>query len=280
MGLANPLLEVQNLTIVYPEGARTIVDDLSFSVPAGGSVALVGESGSGKTSASLAIMGLLPKGLVRTGGKIFLLGEEITNLSEEELRKIRNVKMGMVMQNPMSCFDPVFTIWSHFKETMTSHFKIDRDQIREKALNSLSDAGFPEPEKILELFPFQMSGGMLQRVMLAIALVMSPPLAIADEATTDLDVASQALILRLLKERRQSHGLSLLIITHDLSVAAAMASQIVVMENGRLAESGKAVDVFAHPSSPCAARLLSLHRSLYTDRYLKVTENLVREVSQ
>jgi nickel transport system ATP-binding protein len=271
-------LEVENLTITYPAGGRTILDDLSFSVPAGQAVALVGESGSGKTSAALAIMGLLPKGLVKTSGKITLMGEEISNLSEEEFRKIRNVKIGMVMQNPMSCFDPVFTIWSHFKETMTSHRKMDGQEIRQKALSALAEAGFKEPDKILELFPFQMSGGMLQRVMLAIALVMSPPLAIADEATTDLDVASQALILRLLKQHRQNQNLSLLIITHDLSVAAAMASRIVVLENGRLAESGQAVDLFAQPSSPCTARLLSLHRSLYTERYLKVTENLAREV--
>ncbi|MDR0621930.1 MAG: ABC transporter ATP-binding protein [Deltaproteobacteria bacterium] len=274
--MAEAVLEVSHLTITYPAGGRTIVDDLSFSVLAGEAVALVGESGSGKTTASLAIMGLPPDGLRKTAGSVRLLGEDITDLSQEGYRKLRNVKMGMVMQNPISCFDPVFSIWSHFKETLKSHQSVTKDEIREKAVLALSEAGFERPENVLELYPFQMSGGMLQRVMLAITLVLSPPLVIADEATTDLDVPSQAVILRLLNERRQERGLSLLIITHDLSVAAAMASKIVFLENGHLIEIGEAKTIFSNPASTGASKLLALHRDLYTDRYMKVTKNLTQ----
>ncbi|MDR2613260.1 MAG: ABC transporter ATP-binding protein [Deltaproteobacteria bacterium] len=274
-------LKVEGLTLDFPRGPRRIVEDLSFTVPEGRTLAIVGSSGSGKTLASLAVMGLLPQGIEVTRGEILLDGVNVLELTDEERRRMRNTRIAMVLQNPMSAFDPIFTIWSHFKETMTSHRDFgsrragaDRSEMRAQAVASLGRVGFEDPQRILELYPFQMSGGMLQRVMLALALLDSPPLVIADEATTDLDVVSQAHVLRLLKEHCRENRLSLLLITHDLSVAAGLADEMVVMDSGRQTESGTVREIFAHAESDCARRLLAVHRALYSERYVRITANL------
>ena len=268
-------LEINRLKIVLESTERPIVESLSFEVPAGKTVALVGESGSGKTMTSMAVMGLLPAGIRQVEGSISIDGQNVSELSAEQYRQLRNTKVSIVMQNPMSAFDPVMNIYRHFVETLASHDLTNRKEIRAKATEALSEVGFSDPRTILELYPFQMSGGMLQRVMLAIALISVPPIVIADEATSDLDVLSQARILRILKDHCRKNRLALLLITHDLSVAAGLADEMVLMKDGGLVEKSSVGEFFRNPQTPYAQRLLELHRGLYTPRYLKIMDNLV-----
>jgi ABC-type glutathione transport system ATPase component len=270
-------LEIEHLRVTL--GHREIIRNVSFTVPGGTTVALVGESGSGKTMTAMAVMGLLPEGLHRTGGHIIVDGQDVDKLSPEQYRQIRNKKVAVVMQNPMSSFDPILNIFQHFKETLASHADMEGREIREKAEAALSEVGFADPKATLELYPFQMSGGMLQRAMLALALIQSPPLVIADEATSDLDILSQSKILKLLKEHCAKRHLALLIITHDLSVAASMADEIVLMKDGELVEYGRTREFFKTPQTPYAKRLLELHRGLYTEQFLKITSNLAAEMA-
>ena len=269
-----PALQINNLSLELTSTGRKIIDDLSFTVPGGTTVALVGESGSGKTMTSMAVMGLLPPGIKRIGGTIIIDHQPTEELTPEQYRELRHRKAAMVMQNPMSAFDPVLSIAYHFWETLSSHGFSDKAEVRRQALTGLAEVGFDDPARILELYPFQMSGGMLQRVMLALALILRPPLIIADEATTDLDVLSQARVLRLLKEHCQKHHLALLMITHDLSVAAGLADEMVVLKNGRLIEQGPVAQVFQAPRTEYAAELISIHRSLYTSRYQRIMNNM------
>jgi ABC-type dipeptide/oligopeptide/nickel transport system ATPase component len=272
-------LEIENLSVALADGGREIVRDISFAVPGGSTVALIGESGCGKTITSMAIMGLLPPGIVQTGGKITIGGLDTSSLTAEQYRQLRNTGVSIVMQNPMSAFDPVFSIFYHFHETLHSHGHRNKRENRTIALEVLKDVGFAEPKDILDLYPFQMSGGMLQRVMLALALIASPPLIIADEATSDLDVLSQARILRLLKKHCDSRHLALLLITHDLSVAAEMADNVVVMKDGVVLEKKPVGEFFKNPQTPYAAMMLELHRGLYTPRYRNIIANLAKGVA-
>lgn len=269
-----PALQINNLSLELASVGRKIIDDVSFTVPGGTTVALVGESGSGKTMTSMAVMGLLPPGIRRVGGTITVDHQPTEDLSAEQYRDLRHRKVAMVMQNPMSAFDPVLSISYHFWETLSSHGIGDKAEVKRLALEALAEVGFDDPARILELYPFQMSGGMLQRVMLALALMLRPPLIIADEATTDLDVLSQARILKLLKTHCRKHHLALLLITHDLSVAAGLADEMVVLKEGRLMERGPVERVFKSPQSPYTAELVSIHRGLYTPRYQRIMNNL------
>ena len=271
-----PALKINNLSISYPAAGRDIVTDLSFTVPGGTTVALVGESGSGKTMTAMAVLGLLPQGFYRSAGTIGVDDEPTENLSPEEYRRLRNTRVALIMQNPMSAFDPVLSIHFHFRETLASHGLTDKAEIKTRALAALAETGFDDPARILELYPFQMSGGMLQRVMLALALIASPPLVIADEATCDLDVLAQARALKLLRDQCRRRHLALLMITHDLSVAAELADEIVVLKDGRLVEAGPVRRVFASPKSPYTAQMLEAHRALYTPRYQTIMANLAR----
>ncbi|GHT82942.1 nickel import ATP-binding protein NikD [Spirochaetia bacterium] len=267
-------LELEHLKVEIQNNGRTIIDDISFNVPAGKIVALVGESGSGKTMTSMAVMGLLPAGIHKTGGIIRIAGTDYASLNKEDYRAIRNEKVSIVMQNPMSAFDPVLTIRHHFWETIKSHAGSENTDVRETSIAALAEVGFQNPAAILEMYPFQMSGGMLQRVMLAIALLSRPPFLIADEATTDLDVVSQAKILKLLKRHCERNHSAMLLITHDFGVAASLAGGIILMKEGKIIEQNSAERFFSAPKSEYAERLLSYHRMLYTARYTKIMEKL------
>jgi nickel transport system ATP-binding protein len=265
-------LEISGLTI--RAGAKTLVDGVSFSVEYGKTAALLGESGCGKTMTASAIMGLLPPGARKISGNIRICGTDTARLTAEAYRSLRNTTASAVMQNPMSAFDPVLTIFYHFWETLASHGGGDKKSAREAATQSLLRVGFQDPASILGLYPFQMSGGMLQRAMLAIALAASPPLIIADEATTDLDVVSQAKILALLKSYCRENNTALLLITHDLSVAKSLAEEIILMKKGAVVERGETAVFFEEPQSEYAKRLLSCHESLYTSRFKKIIANM------
>lgn len=264
------MLAIEALTLDYlgqqpKRPPKRLVNGISLTLEQGRALALVGESGAGKSLTSLAVMDLLPPGIVRSGGRIVISGLALDDLSAEDKRRLRGGKVAMIMQNPMSAFDPVFTIRSHFAETLAAHDDIapGRGSVTERACAALSEAGFPEPEAILETYPFQMSGGMLQRAMIALALVTGPELLIADEATTDLDAVSQKWIVDLLRREREKRNLSLLLITHDLSVAASLADEIAIMRQGGIVENGRARDVFAAPQEAYTQKLINAHNRLY-----------------
>jgi len=263
-------LQVENLNVHAHNVRRPIIEDLSFSIDPGRTLAFVGESGSGKTMTASAIMGLLPGGVHKHSGNIFILGEDISKWNAEEYRLARNQKISIVMQNPASAFDPVLTIRSHFWETLSSHGWKDNAEAMSAALAALERTGFEDPSGILELYPFQMSGGMLQRVMLAIALIASPPVIIADEATTDLDVVAQKRILTILKEHCRASNAALLLITHDFSVARFLADDVVLLKDGKVVEKNTAEVFFKTPRSEYAKKLLECHNSLFTPTYNKI----------
>jgi ABC-type dipeptide/oligopeptide/nickel transport system ATPase component len=264
-------LEINALEVHANKDERVLVDKLSLRLSRGERLAVVGESGCGKTMTASAVMGLLPAGVHRTGGAVYIAGEDTADWSAEQYRAARNERVSIVMQNPFSAFDPVNTILSHFEETFVSHGRRDA---RRDALAALGEVGFPEPEAVLGLYPFQMSGGMLQRVMLAIALVSRPPLIIADEATTDLDLVSQKKILFLLKNYCDESACALLLITHDFSVAASLAQRIMLMKDGKVVEEGDAPSFFADPKTEYAQTLLASHRGLYSERFNRLIGGL------
>lgn len=262
-------IDINHLTIdLLGSAPRRLVENLTLSVDAGRALALVGESGAGKSMTALAVMGLLPAGIRQSGGEILINERTLAGMDAEASRRVRNRDVAMIMQNPMSAFDPVFTIDSHFRETIRSHYTdMTGGEMRAGALQALREVGFADPAAILDIYPFQMSGGMLQRVMIALALVTNPTFLIADEATTDLDVVSQKQILAILRERCRERHLGLLVITHDLGVAAWLADDIAVMRHGGLVEKGVLREVFARPEKQYTRELLAAHRELHGDRF-------------
>lgn len=253
-------IEVRDLRIAA--GTVELVRGVSFAAPKGQVTGLIGESGSGKSLTCQTVLGLLPKGL-SARGEVRLDGRGMPLGGDAASRKARGSRVAMIMQNPASCFDPVFTIASHFKETLAAH-GFSRDENRPEAwVHALGEVGFPQPEKILGLFPFQMSGGMLQRVMIALALVLKADFLIADEATTDLDAVSQSHVLDLLEQLVRSRGVGVLLVTHDLSVIARLAGEVLVMHAGRIVERGRACRVFHEPAEAYTASLLQAHYRLY-----------------
>ncbi|CAM3279191.1 ABC transporter ATP-binding protein [Saccharibacillus brassicae] len=253
-------LEVTDLTIDVdtPRGTLTAVSGISFGIGPGETVCLVGESGSGKTIASKAIMRLTDYENGRiAGGSIRLGDQHIESLPPHLIRDLRGRRIAMIFQEPMAAFDPVFTIGSQLIETMRAHRRGKKAVLRQAAIDLLIRVGIPEPELRMEQYPGELSGGMLQRAMIAMALSGGPELLIADEPTTALDVTIQAQILKLLGELKDSLGMSILLITHDLGVAAEMADRIVVMYAGRIAEQGPAAQVLGQPRHPYTIGLLN-----------------------
>lgn len=260
------LLIVENLTLARTttSGETPLVDNVSFSLETERVMGLIGESGSGKSLTCLAIMGLLPFSVRMTAGTIRLDGMTLADLPDKRMRALRGKTMAMVLQNPMSCLDAVFTIRHHFTETLSAHETLKRKERERRALAALTEVGFENPGDILDLYPFQMSGGMLQRVMVALALVARAKLLIADEPTTDLDVVSQTRILDLLERIHRTHGMSILLVTHDLGVIARLSDEVAVMENGRIVDYGETQSLFTdHRTTGYTGALMEAHYSLY-----------------
>ncbi|SFE04760.1 peptide/nickel transport system ATP-binding protein [Paenibacillus catalpae] len=253
------LLDIQELSVGFrtKNGLLEAITNISFSIQPGETVCLVGESGSGKTVTSKAIMRLIDyeNGSI-TRGSIVLRGRDIATLPEAELRQLRGKRVAMVFQEPMAAFDPVFTIGQQIVETIMQHERVSRREAWDRGIELLSRVGIPEPAIRMKQYPGELSGGMLQRAMIAMALSCSPELLIADEPTTALDVTIQAQILKLLQELQQELGMSILLITHDLGIAAEMADRIVVMYAGRIVEQGTAAELFARPRHPYTRGLL------------------------
>lgn len=258
----SPYLEVEDLAI--SAAGKQLVRGISFTAERGKVTGLVGESGSGKSLTCQTIMGLVPRGL-RASGSICLGGETmpVSSGNTARARQARGKRAAMILQNPMSCFDPVFTIRAHFKETLAAHGAAAAENGPERWRTSLVEVGFPEPDSILRLYPFQMSGGMLQRVMIALALLLDVDFLLADEATTDLDAVSQARVLDLIETLMRHRNLGVLLVTHDLSVIARLADQVLVMHNGDIVERGGVHAIFNAPRHEYTASLLQAHYRLY-----------------
>jgi oligopeptide/dipeptide ABC transporter ATP-binding protein len=252
------LLEVENLRtgFVTPMGLVKAVDDVSLSLERGKTLGVVGESGSGKSVLSRSIMGLLPRRNVQRSGVVRFEGEELTNLPEEALRSRWGTDMAMVFQDPMTSLNPVVKIGRQLTEGLDVHFGLGKDEASAIALELLRSVGIPEPEKRLKQYPFELSGGMRQRVTIAIALVCGPKLLFADEPTTALDVTVQAQILNLLNDQQHERHMAMILVTHDLGVVAGRTDDIAVMYAGRIVEQAPTRTLFAEMRMPYTEALL------------------------
>ncbi|MEH7302294.1 ABC transporter ATP-binding protein [Neobacillus drentensis] len=254
-----PLLEVRNLETAFDiEGTDyNAVDNVSFTVKPRQIVGVVGESGCGKSVMSLSIMKLLPKGIGKVkSGEIIFDGVNLEKMNESQINKIRGKDMSMIFQEPMTSLNPVFTIGYQLQEVLFNHMKISKQEARQKAIALLKSVGISRPEKIVDEYPHQLSGGMRQRVMIAIAIACQPKLLIADEPTTALDVTVQAQILELLKDIQSVNDMSVILITHDLGVVAEMCDEVIVMYAGKIVERTDVDTLFHNPKHPYTTLLL------------------------
>ncbi len=252
------LLEVDDLRTYFKTRAGEVhaVDGVSFSVERGKTLGIVGESGCGKSVTALSIMGLLPPSGRIVSGSIRFEGRELTTMSQRELEDIRGRQIAMIFQDPMTSLNPTLTIGTQIMETMQRHLDFSRDEARKRAIELLEEVHIPNARQRLDDYPHRYSGGMRQRVMIAIALSCNPKLLIADEPTTALDVTVQAGILDLLEELREEHQMSMIIITHDMGVVAEAADDIAVMYAGQIVEQTSAEELFDHPEHPYTEALL------------------------
>ena len=254
-----PLLKIEDLTISFPENGQQnlVVDHISFSLEEGEILGIVGESGSGKTMSALAIMNLLPKESVILDGSICFLDREIIGAPAEELRKLKGTRMAMIFQEPMTSFNPLLTIGVQVEEMLKLHEKCPAKEYRERTLAALLEAGLEEVDTVYDQYPHQLSGGMRQRAMIAMAMIAGPKLLIADEPTTALDVTIQDKIMRLLKKINQTHNTSIILVSHDLGVIKSICNRTLVMKDGKIVESGKARELFLHPQTEYTKELVA-----------------------
>jgi peptide/nickel transport system ATP-binding protein len=250
-----PLLKVENLRTVF--GPVAAVNDVSFEIRKGETLGLVGESGSGKSVTAFSIIRLVQEPGRIAGGAIQFQGRDLLSFSEEEMREVRGAGIGFVFQEPMAALNPVMKVGAHIAEALTVHGLASRSDARSRAIELLRAVKIVDPEKRVDDYPHQLSGGMRQRVMMAIAIACRPPLVIADEPTTALDVTVQAQILELLRDMKREFDLSLLLITHDLGVIAETADRVAVMYAGRIVEQGPVREIFRNPKHPYTRGLLA-----------------------
>lgn len=257
--MSDILLEVQNLKTRFKtdDGAFYAVDDVSFSVKKGQTLGIVGESGCGKSVTSLSVMRLIQKPGNIESGKVLFKGQNLLELSDDKMREIRGNEIAMIFQEPMTSLNPVYTIGDQIEEAILLHQKdLSKQQARERAIDMLRIVGIPAPEKRFHEYPHQLSGGMRQRVMIAIAISCNPELLIADEPTTALDVTIQAQILDLMRKLQKDFNAGMILITHDLGVVAEMCQEVAVMYAGRVVEFGTVEDIFYRPKHPYTKGLL------------------------
>ncbi|MDL2313457.1 ABC transporter ATP-binding protein [Desulfovibrio sp. OttesenSCG-928-C14] len=266
------LLEIRDLQVGFatPRGLARAVDGVDLFLDQGGVFALVGESGCGKSVSALAVLGLLPRPAARVlGGSIRFAGQELLNQPESDLAALRGSSIGMVFQEPMTSLNPVFNIGEQVAEPLRLHLGLGKSEARQRAVRMLEKVGLPDPQRSARAYPHQLSGGMRQRVMIAMAMACKPRLLIADEPTTALDVSMQGQILALMRELREESGSALLLITHDLDVVAQSGGGMAVMYAGRIVESGPAAQLLARPLHPYTQGLLASRPSLAAPGSLK-----------
>lgn len=264
------LLEIENLSVEFKTstGAFRAVDHVSLAVDTGEVLAVVGESGSGKSVSMLAVMGLLPESAKVTADRINFDGRDLLQISHAERRKITGKDMAMIFQEPMTSLNPCFTVGFQLMEAMQAHLDLDKSQRRKRAIELLEEVGIPAPETRMSAFPHQLSGGMSQRVMIAMALACRPKLLIADEPTTALDVTIQAQILELLVDLQKNTGMGLVLITHSMGVVAETAERVSVQYAGQKVEEQPVESLFATPRHPYTAALLAALPERATGRRL------------
>jgi peptide/nickel transport system ATP-binding protein len=258
-----PVLDIQNLTVDYHRGeARRVLKEVSLTVSRGEVVGLVGESGSGKSTLAASVLRLLPPAGRTISGRILLDGAgDILGLQQEQLRRVRGARVGMVFQDPLTSLNPVFRVGQQLVDIQSAHAaarvrRRDRAAFRERAIGMLGQVGLPDPRRVARAYPHELSGGMRQRVVIAAALTLEPDLLIADEVTSALDVTTQAQVLALLGRLQQSHGMAVLLVTHDLGVVAETCDRMAVMYAGQVVEQGPVRDVLARPAHPYTQALL------------------------
>jgi len=253
------ILRVEDLRTHYLDKNTVVkaVDGVSFELRRGTTLGIVGESGCGKTTVGLSILNIVPYPGRIVGGRIFYDGDEVTAMSSEELRRLRGREISMIFQDPVAGLNPVLPVGLQVEETITTHLSLSKKEARRMTLDILRQLGLPDPERLVQQYPFHLSGGMCQRVMIAIATVLSPKVIIADEPTSSLDVTIQAAILEELNRLKREREVSIILITHDLGVVAQMADEVAVMYAGRIVESGRVREVFRRPRHPYTWALLS-----------------------
>ena len=262
------LLQVRNLVVEFPNRRGTLraLDDISFDISPGEILGVVGESGAGKSLTGAAIIGLLePPGRV-AGGQILLEGQRIDHLSADEMRHVRGRRIGAIFQDPLTSLNPLYTVGRQLVETIEAHLPLSRAQARERAIELLRDTGIAAPEQRIDHYPHQFSGGMRQRVVIALALAAEPQLIVADEPTTALDVSIQAQIIGLLKKVCKDRGAAVMLITHDMGVIAETCDRVAVLYAGRLAEIGPVRQVIGQPAHPYTRGLMACIPDMQVDR--------------
>jgi peptide/nickel transport system ATP-binding protein len=266
--MAAPLLEVRHLRVEFPtrRGTLLALDDISFDIAPGEVLGVVGESGAGKSLTGAAIIGLLePPGRI-AGGEILLDGRRIDNLPYEQMRKIRGRKIGAIFQDPLTSLNPLYTVGRQLIETIQTHLPVGADEAKRRAIRLLQETGIPAAEQRIDQYPHQFSGGMRQRVVIALALAAEPQLIVADEPTTALDVSIQAQIISLLKRLCKEHGAAVMLVTHDMGVIAETCDRVAVLYAGRVAEIGPVADVIHRPQHPYTAGLMGSIPSMDDER--------------
>jgi oligopeptide/dipeptide ABC transporter ATP-binding protein len=261
-----PVLELFSLTteIALERGSIRPVADVSLQLHRGKTLCLVGESGSGKSMLALSIMRVLPPAASIVGGRVTLEGVELTGLPDRVIRRLRGNRIAMVPQDPMTAFDPLHTVGDQIDETVRTHRRVSRRAARARTLEVLAAVRLPRPERVARSLPSQLSGGMNQRALIAMALATEPAVLLADEPTTALDVTVQAQVLELLLEIQRERGLAIMLVTHDMGVAAMVADRIAVMYAGRLVEEGEKNALFAEPRHPYTVGLIAAAREAMT----------------
>lgn len=257
--MSDNVLEVKHLRVEFPtrKGLLVAVDDVSFEIAQGEILGLVGESGAGKSLTGAAIIGLLePPGHI-AGGEVFVAGHRIDNLKASQMAHVRGRMIGAIFQDPLTSLDPLMTVGDQLVETIMRHLPLDAHQAKERAIELLAQTGIPAPEKRINQYPHQFSGGMRQRVVIALALAAKPKLIIADEPTTALDVSVQAQIIELLKRLAKESGSGILLVTHDMGVIAETANRVAVMYSGRIVEIGPVAEVLHDPKHPYTKGLMA-----------------------
>jgi peptide/nickel transport system ATP-binding protein len=263
--MTSPLLSVKNLTVEFhtSEGMTRAVNNVSFDIPAGKTIGIVGESGSGKSVTSLAVMGLLQKPAARIPqGEILFNGQNLLTFNDDQMRQVRGNQISMIFQEPMTSLNPVFKVGDQIAETLRLHRKLTAKEAWEKAVDLMNQVGIPKPKESAHKYPHEMSGGQKQRVMIAMAIACEPKLLIADEPTTALDVTIQKQVLDLLHKLQQEYKMSMLFITHDLSVIGDIADDVVVMYRSNVVEQNKAENIFSHAHHPYTKGLLACRPKL------------------
>ena len=266
--MTSPLLEVRHLRVEFPtrRGTLLALDDISFDIAPGEILGVVGESGAGKSLTGAAIIGLLePPGRI-AGGEILLEGQRIDNLPYEKMRAIRGRRIGAIFQDPLTSLNPLYTIGRQLTATIQTHLPVGAEEARARAIRLLQETGIPAAEQRIDQYPHQFSGGMRQRVVIALALAAEPKLIVADEPTTALDVSIQAQIISLLKRLCKEHGAAVMLVTHDMGVIAETCDRVAVLYAGRVAEIGPVHDVIHRPAHPYTRGLMGSIPAMDDDR--------------